>query len=272
MAERSTQAEPSANRCHCSLEDEALLGQGSVERLSVLDVSGGCHGQSVDSLSDRSASDSCEPGQRRYLFCAVAPREHWDIHYRYSHASVIDALLGGWSTLRPEVGPAALAVFVGPVVVETHRWSQRDSARLTVFASQTAVDRFESYFPHYRRPRQALDAASFALDRIDHEATHRARRAGGELCRIANRASSQSVPIETIRCVKAVASATRSVAWDYFGGRTRHYVEDALNTVADIDQHLSARIRQWLHFYLHATRNIRPTTEAEFCGVDYFID
>lgn len=238
----------------------------------VLNVSGGCHGQRVDSLPDYSAGESYEPRERRYLFCAVTPREHWDVHYRYSHASVIDALLGGWSPLRPEVGPAALAVFVGPVVVETHRWSQRDSARLTVFAAQMAVDRFESYYPSYLRPRHALDAASLALDCIDPEATHRARRAGGELFRIARRANSQGVPVEPIRCAKVVANAARSVAWDYFGGRARYFVEDALITAAGIDPHLSARTRQWLQFYLNATRNIRPTTEAECCGVDYFID
>ena len=38
----------------------------------------------------------------------------------------------------------------------------------------------------------------------------------------------------------------------------------------DRHQHLGARARQWLHFYLNATRNVLPTTDAEFNGTDYF--
>ena len=153
-----------------------------------------------------------------------------------------------------------MAIFVGPVMVETHRWSNRDSLRLTVFAAQVALERFESHYPEYRRPRCALNAASFALDRLDPEATRRSRLAGQELARIARRAVGQGAPAEPIQCVRVVASAARSAGWENDGTKARRFVEDALITAAEIDQYLSARARQWLHFYLNATRNIQPTT------------
>lgn len=55
-------------------------------------------------------------------------------------------------------------------------------------------------------------------------------------------------------------SVGRSVAWEYPGTRTRSYAQEAVNIAAEVDQHLSERVKLWLDCYVHApnTLPVRP--------------
>lgn len=198
-----------------------------------------------------------DAGERRYRFSTVLSHEIGTSHYRQAHVDPVRAFLEFLNEHLCRRGPTTLAIFNGPSEMVHHRWCERDSARLAVFVSRSAVERFEAHYPGYRRPRVALDTASLALDRTDSTATDAANRAGRELARIAARAARQGVPKDHVRCVWAVADAARSVAWEYHGARTQMYVQEAVNIAAEVDQHLTERLKLWIDFYLHA-RNALP--------------
>lgn len=108
-----------------------------------------------------------ETGERRYRFCTVLSPEPGTSQYRQAHVDPVRAFLAFLNEHLCRRGPNTLSIFQGPFDMEHHRWSERDSACLAVFVSRSAVERFEAHYPGYRRPRAALDNASFALDRMD---------------------------------------------------------------------------------------------------------
>ncbi len=205
--------------------------------------------------TDDQAGVRPETGEWSYRFCTVLSPELGTGHYRQALVDPVRAFLAFLNEHLCRRGPRTLAIFKGPLEVEVHRWCERDSARLAVFVSRSAVERFEAHYPGYRRPRVALDAASLALDRTESTATDAANRAGRELARIAARAARQGVPKDHVRCVWAAADAARSVAWEYHGSRTQSYLHEAVKIAAEVDQHLTERVKLWLAFYLR-TRTV----------------
>lgn len=221
-------------------------------------VGGSCHGWRVDSANDQ-FSVSPETSLRRYVFSTTPGlAELGTSHYRLADADVVKSFLDCMPRQHTG-GPASLAIFRDPDLVEAYRWGMRDSARLGVFASWQAVEHFEACYPGYRRPRAALDAASFALGRMDSAATAAANQAGRELTRIAFRTARQGVSKDQLQGVWAAANMARAVAWDYHGGRSQIYLREAVAIAAAVDQHLNDRVKLWLAFYLHA-RNALPGT------------
>lgn len=44
-------------------------------------------------------------------------------------------------------------------IVKTHKWTKKDSVKLSIFAAELCLKNFEKEFPEDKRPREAIEAA-----------------------------------------------------------------------------------------------------------------
>lgn len=213
----------------------------------------------MDSTNEHCGAEF-ETSPRRYLFSTTPHTALGTDHRRLADISPAKSFLDCLPSL-PTRGPTSAAIFTGPQSFEAHRWGMRDSVRLAILVSRKPVEDFEALYPGYRRPRDALDAASLALDHMDSTATNAADRAGRELTRIAFQTARQGIPKDHLQGVWAAANAARAVAWEVHGTRAQVYLRQAVEVSTQADRHMNDRIKLWLDFYLGTRAVLQETTD-----------
>lgn len=183
---------------------------------------------------------------RRYGFINGQPAEvspadlHYDIGTAYAHLSTVDAL-----------GRPRLLIVRDGFGVQKWPWDDYDGASMAVLAAEQVAQRLASEFPGYHRLNDTVAAARRALRSLDPDDVHAANRAGQQLTNVICKASrTRQLPDQTVRLLFGIAGAARATDWIFHGPRTYHYVCNAIDAAAEVDEYFPFRLALWLDTHL----------------------
>ncbi|MBY6687232.1 hypothetical protein HQ305_16860 [Rhodococcus sp. BP-149] len=191
---------------------------------------------------------------RAYGFTGGLPDE---LEIPQLHVSPADAALKFWSGGD---APQGLVVQSRGGARTRHRWSDHDSAMMSLFAGNIAVSEFEATNADYSHPRRALVVSESAILYSSTTMIAEIRPIRRHIHRLAQRSVDYPNIDPTLRAALWSAAMTAWCAELVVGSRTSSestrlwiYSVESVRLATDNDPHFSDRLKLWLDEYLRMT-------------------